>query len=123
MDRCVVVTHTSWLARVRSSLVGAVFGVALFITSLALLSWNEARNVAEVRALTECYSVLSEASCSSPSSSNDGQLVHASCALELPYLSDEAFRVTVLSARLQRTVERYQWRESSSQSCRKDSVG
>lgn len=118
----VVITHTGWVGRLRSSLAGAVLGAVLFIISLALLAWNEARNVAEVRALSECLGVVVEGGCT-PASGNDGRLVHASCALQLPYLSDDAFRLTVLSARLQRSVERYQWSESSSRSCRKDNVG
>lgn len=52
------VTHHSWLSRAKNSIAGALFGVLLFFGSFALLGWNEARSVAEIRALNECASKL-----------------------------------------------------------------
>src|SRR3954471_22583756 len=37
------VTHTGWLSRIGSSIVGGLFGIAIFLGSFVLLYWNEGR--------------------------------------------------------------------------------
>lgn len=48
------ITHHCWASRAQNSVCGSIVGVLLFFGSFALLGWNEARSVAEIRALNEC---------------------------------------------------------------------
>ena len=123
MDHERYVTHHSWGSRLRGSACGAVAGVLFFAGSFALLGWNEGRAVAETRALNECAGAVRHVGCDAPPS-DDGALVHASCALtDVPTLLDGRFGAQARTPVLLRSVTALQWRETDDEHCRKNKLG
>jgi hypothetical protein len=122
MDMSVVVTHRSWAQRMCNSVTGALVGLVLFVASFALLGWNEARSVAELRALNECGAVLRRAGCA-PAAADEGALVHVACELsDVPDLVDAQLGAAAHAPFLERRVQAYQWQESSDQQCNRHKV-
>lgn len=114
-DTFVDVTHQSWGARIGESLKGIVFGLVLIPCSFALLNWNEERAVDRSSALAAAADVVISIPADRIARANDGKLVHVmGRATTEDELHDSEFDVIATGIKLVRTVEIYQWQETSS---------
>lgn len=114
-------TTTSWGTRLGNSVKGVLVGLALFVAGFPILFWNEGNTVKTRKALEEgqeaCVSVESNADVDGD---YEGMLVHMSGLADTKdVLSDAQFGVSGAAIRLTRTVEMYQWQETSRTSKRK----
>lgn len=122
-------TTNTWCGRMCNSLVGALFGVVLFLGSFPLLIWNEGAAVQTAQSLDEGMAQVVEVALPPGSYPRhdpalDGRLVHiAAEAHDLPTLRDDDFGVAVKALQLRRQVDMYQWREHERRHKRKDSFG
>lgn len=116
-DRYTTVKHTSWLGNIMNSVVGAVFGLLIFLLAFPVIWFGEGRtNMAEVAARSV------PASAAAPAPANEGQLVAVSGALEAAALGDPQFLAPGPHLRLERVVEMFAWAEDS-RTERRDNVG
>ena len=98
--------------RLRSSLVGAVIGVVLFLISFPLLWKNEGRAVHRARTLREGRGAVVAVAADTVDPNREGALVHLSgLATTADRLTDTVFGLAVNAIRLVREVEMYQWIE------------
>lgn len=108
-------TRTSWLARLKNALIGAVIGIILVIAAIWALVWNEGRSIKAYRALTEGAGVVVSVSAEEIAPSNEGKLIHISGKLTpggVP--TDPEFGIAADGAvAIRREVEMYQWVEKS----------
>jgi hypothetical protein len=113
-DRFTEITTRSWGDRIKGSLGGTVFGFLMFLAAFPLLFWNEGRAVQTAKALEEgAQSVVSVGS-DAIDPANEGRLVHVSGTPATDEtLRDPVFGLQVQAIHLRRTVEMYQWQESS----------
>jgi hypothetical protein len=119
VDSFTTVTHQSWFGRLKDSVVGVLFGLALFVGSFFLLTWNEGRSVRTARALTELKGAVVSVESDRVDEKHEGQPVHLSgTASANQTLADEAFAVSVEAIKLRRSVEMFQWREEKRQETR-----
>ena len=114
-------TSVSWFSRLRSSFGGIGFGILLILGGTFLLWSNEGRFVATGDALTEAQGVTQElGNIATLDSSKNGQLVHATGPVTTTdVLVDPIFNVSANAIRLERSVEYYQWTETSKSEKRK----
>lgn len=116
-DRVSVTTSQSWFSRLAESIKSVVFGLVLFVVGFPLLFWNEGRAVKTARSLTEGAGLVASVSADAVDPANNGRLVHVSAFTKTDdVLTDETFGVSETAIRLERSVEMYQWVESSSSS-------
>jgi hypothetical protein len=110
-------TSKSWFKRLGEALSGAVFGLLLFIAAIVLLFWNEGRSVDTARALAEGAGLVQTIDPAGDVSALGGKLVHFSGSLvpdgvamdtDFPGIAAPAGATALI-----RTVEMYQWRETS----------
>jgi hypothetical protein len=110
-------TSKSWFKRLGEALSGAVFGLFLFIAAIVLLFWNEGRSVDTARALAEGAGLVQSIDPAGNVSPFSGKLVHFSGSLvPVGVAADTDFPGIAAPAgatALHRTVEMYQWRETS----------
>jgi hypothetical protein len=106
--------YTSWGQRLKNAVGGVVIGLALFVGSFFLLSWNEGRSVDRIRTLDAGLRAVAEIDPANPDPAHDGALVHFSGQAESPStVDDPEFGLTLSDTlRLRRIVEMYQWKES-----------
>jgi hypothetical protein len=125
VDQVTEVTETSWLGRVQQSIVGVLVGLILLVIAVVLLFWNESNELATMRALAYGSSIVVEATADRVDPALDGKLVHLSGNLAAPApASDPVFGAVAEDAiRLQRHVEMYQWKETSTSSTQKNAGG
>jgi hypothetical protein len=117
-------TSTSWLARIGRALLGVIFGIVLVIGSSIGLFWNEGRAIQTARSLTEGAGLVVDIDPGRVYPGNEGKLVHVSGDLKTSdKLSDPEFAIAATAARLVRTVEMYQWTETSTTETRKNLGG
>lgn len=114
-------TYTSWFARIKSALIGALVGLALLIGCIWLLIWNEGRAIQTYRALSEGASQVISVDGAAVDPANEGKLVHISGAVKSDQIpQDSQFGVTADGAvGLARQVEMYQWVEKSESQTKK----
>lgn len=113
-DSITVTTHQSWFSRVGGSFVGVLFGLLMALASFPLLFWNEGRAVTTARTLNEGSKTVLSVSADAIDPANDGKLVHMTgLATTAETLTDPAFDVSANALKLTRSVEMYQWQESS----------
>ena len=119
-----VSTRESWGSNIKRAFVGALIGIALFIGSFFLLSWNEGNSVKVHAALDWAKATLVEAAPSPLDPQLEGKVVHLSGqSTTSEVLTDPAFGISVTKAlRLKRTVEMYQWEERT-KTTSKDNLG
>lgn len=107
-------TKTGWGSRMGGSVKGAGVGVLLFLASFAVLFWNEGRAVKTHKALQEGAAAVTEAAPDRVDAALDGRLIHFTADVETDReLQDHWFGVQVRALRMERTVEMWQWRETS----------
>ncbi|KJE89470.1 hypothetical protein CAOG_00932 [Capsaspora owczarzaki ATCC 30864] len=104
-----------FFSRVGNSLGGIVFGTLLIAGACFLLFWNEGNTVHMAQALDEgLRKVVALASSERESTHTDGSLVYLTGLLHAASnVADAAFGISIQAARLERTVEMYQWVETT----------
>lgn len=114
-DQVTEVTSQSWFSRLGGALKGIFFGLILFLGAFVLLFWNEGRAVKRHKALQEGGGIVASVDAGTVDSANEGKLIHITGeATTDEVLSDPDFPVSANALRLRRSVEIYQWQESSS---------
>ncbi len=107
-------TTQGWGSRMGGSLKGMLTGLVMLAGGLALLFWNEGRAVKTYKALQEGAAAVTEADPERVDESLDGRLIHFSADVKTDReLQDHWFGVRVLALRMERTVEMWQWHETS----------
>lgn len=108
-------TRTSWLARLKNALVGAVIGIVLVVVAIWALVWNEGRSIKAYRALTEGAGVVVTVSAEEIAPSNEGKLIHITGKVMPDGIpTDPEFGISADGAvAIRRDVEMYQWVEKS----------
>jgi len=113
-DTVTEVTSRSWFGRLRAAISGVVVGLGLFAAAFPLLVWNEGRAVTTARSLAEGAAVVLPVGSQAVDSGNDGRLIHLSGPVATAStLADPQFGVRVTALKLARSVEMYQWHETS----------
>ncbi len=109
------VTRQSYGSRIMQSIRGVLFGVVLVVIAFPLLFWNEGRAVQTAKSLAEGSAAVRSVPAESIDAANEDALVHLTgMATTEDVLNDSTFGITEPNAiRLQRSVEMYQWRETS----------
>jgi Transmembrane protein 43 len=105
---------TSYGSRIGQSIVGALFGMVLFLIAFPLLFWNEGRAVRDAKRLDEGSKAVISVLPDKVDPANDGKEVCvAGDAQTADMLGDPAFGVTANALALHRDVQMYQWKETS----------
>ncbi len=108
------VTRVGLGSRLVNSLVGVLIGVVIFIGAFPLLFWNESRTVKTTRTLLEGRTLVQPTSSEAVAPELENALVHLSgVASTSEVLQDEVFGVAANALGLRRSVEMYQWKETS----------
>jgi len=117
------VTRQGFGQKMANSAGGAILGFVLFIAAFPVLFLNEGSEVKRLKGLAEGQKIVVEASADSVDAAKEGALVCVSGnALTADTLTDNDFGLSLVAARLERTVEMFQWVEES-KSETKDKVG
>ena len=124
-DQVTTVTSTSWLGRLRDSVIGSLIGIVLVVGAVLLLYWNEGTEVTTLRTLELAQGLLVEASPARLDPALEGRLVHLTGTLAAAAAArDPVFGTVAADAmRLERHVEMFQWEEHSSSSTEKSLGG
>ena len=119
-DSHTVITSESWGSRLGNAIKGVVVGLVLFVAAFPLLFWNEGRAVKRYKTLKEGGGSVITVPADNVDAMNQGKLVHLTGrATTEETLNDPVFGVSANALKLKRTVEMYQWKESSSSSTKK----
>ncbi|MBP7585850.1 MAG: TMEM43 family protein [Spirochaetes bacterium] len=114
------VTSQSWFSRLGQSIKSVGTGLIIFIASFFVLFWNESSAVKNIHGIEEGQSKVVSLAEPKVDSSKNGQLVHLSGdAVTTDTVTDPVLGVSETAIRLIRTVEMYQWKETSSSSTKK----
>ncbi|CAG5084775.1 TMEM43 family protein [Parvicella tangerina] len=120
MNRYTEVTRESWLSRLGNSFKNTFGGIILFLGAIVLLWWNEGRAVKTAKGLeegSEQVLVLDEPVFDEK---NNDKLIHLQGLINTQEtLVDHQFNINVQAIKLKRTVEMYQWKETSKTSTQK----
>ncbi len=110
-----VVERRGFGQRMGGAIGGIVIGFLLFVAAFPVIFWNESRAVRTFESLQEGQGLVITVDSSTVDPANEGALIHVTGSVVVPGdLNDPVFSVTASDAlRLRRTVEMYQWRESS----------
>ncbi len=107
-------TRVSWFTRIKNSVIGVLIGLVLIAGMVFLLFWNEGRAVQTARSLTEGAGAVVTVGPDKVDAANDGKLIHVTGPVSTTSRpADATFGISVDGVRLVRTVEMYQWKESS----------
>lgn len=100
--------------RIGNSFKGVVGGFIFLVLGVILLWWNEGNNVKNLKTTAELEDSYVDVKSNKVKSKNDGKLVatHGKLINEKE-LTDETFGVTIKTPIMKRTVEVYQWKETS----------
>ena len=110
----VEVTRHSWLSRLRGAISGVVVGLVLLVAATVLVFWGEGRAVRRAQSLAEGARTVQQLSNPAPDPERDGSLVHVvGRAVTNEVLEDPALGVRAPALKLERSVEMYQWEEST----------
>lgn len=113
-DRFTEVTRKSWFSRLGGAIKGIVIGLILFLIAFPLLFWNEGRAVKRAKSLTEGSNIVVSVPANSINPENKGELIHVTGKADTEAtLTDPVFGVSANALKLKRTVEMYQWKEST----------
>ncbi len=104
----------SWFGRIKRSFGGVLVGPALIAGMVGLLFWNEGRAVQTARSLAEGAGLVVSADAGAVDPAREGSLIHLTGPLVVSSpVADPEFGVSVEGVRLIRSVEMFQWIESS----------
>lgn len=122
-DQFTETTSTSWFARIKNALSGIVFGIALVIGACVALFWNEGRAVKTAASLTEGAGIVQTIDPQTAGANLEGKLLHFVGNLKISdRVSDKNFNSIVApqgAVKLVRSVEMYQWKQTSKSEKRK----
>jgi hypothetical protein len=108
------ITHESWFSRIKGSIKGILTGFILIVIAFPLLFWNEGRAVMQHKTLKEGSKAVVSVSSDNIDAANAGKLIHVTgIAKTDASLTDPVFGVSANVLKLKRTVEMYQWKETS----------
>jgi hypothetical protein len=115
-DQYTEVTTQGWLQRLGGSFIAALIGLLLVPLSIVVLYWNEGRAVDASRALSRGAAAIVEVNATAVDPQANGKLVHLTGTMQpTTPARDPVFGVTGDGLlRLSRSVEMYQWKETSS---------
>ena len=119
------VTEQSWFSRIAASIKGILIGGFLFLIAVPILFWNEGRAVKTAKTISEGAQAAIAVAANVVNPANEGKLVYLTGRAEShETLTDPVFGVTAPQAiKLLRTVEMYQWKESSQSKTEKNLGG
>ncbi|MDH4225425.1 MAG: TMEM43 family protein [Deltaproteobacteria bacterium] len=118
------VTNISWFSRIKESIKGVLFGIILFIVAFPVLFWNEGRAVHTAKGLEEGQAQVATVSADVVAPENQGKVIHlVGRADTKEALSDPVFGLSKTALRFNRTVEMFQWKESSETKSKKELGG
>ena len=102
------------MKKIGNAFGGIGIGFVLIIVGIILLWWNEGNNVRNLKTTAEMDKSVIDVLSDSIDSSNEGKLIatHGKLINE-EELTDETFKVSIKTAKLERIVEMYQWSETS----------
>lgn len=113
-DSISTTTRTSWLSRLGSAFGGVLTGLALIVVGIGLLAWNEGRSVQAIRVNKEGSGSVISVAADRIIPANEGRLIHVSApAVAEGQRRDTALGVAADGLLLTRTVEYFQWVETS----------
>ncbi len=122
-DQFTETTSKSWFARIKSALSGILFGIALVIGACIALFWNEGRAVKTANSLEEGAGIVQTVDPQSVGTDLEGKLIHFAGDLKITdRVSDQKFNSISAPAgavKLVRSVEMYQWKQTSKSETRK----
>jgi Transmembrane protein 43 len=122
-DSITETTSKSWFKRLGEALSGIVMGIVLVAIAIGLLFWNEGRSVTTARALSEGAGLVVSIDPSGNPAASEGKLVHFSGTVAPQGIAADTMFTGIEapsgSTQLIRTVEMYQWRQSSKSETRK----
>lgn len=119
-DNFTEITNQSWFSRIGGAFKGIVFGLILIIVAFPVLFKNEGRAVKRYKTLKEGSGSVVSASSDKVDPANEGKLIHVTgMANTDSTLTDPTFGISVNALKLNRVVEMYQWKESSSSKSKK----
>ena len=97
---------------------GLLIGLILIVVGIIVLWYNEGRTVKTMKTIGEAEQQYIDVDSSKIDSANNGKLVATTGKLQIPNtgVADNSFGVQITGAKLKRTVEMYQWKET----CRTD---
>ncbi len=108
------VTEESWFSRIGGAIKGVLIGLVLTIVAFPLLFWNEGRAVKRYKTLKEGAGAVISVSADNIDAANAGKLVHVTGRADTKAtLSDPVFSISQNAIKLKRTVEMYQWKETT----------
>lgn len=119
-DQVSVTTNTNWFSRLGNALKGVVFGLVLVLVSIVMLSWNENRSISSIRTNNEGARTVVSVAPDRVDSANEGKLVHVSAPASAEgQRRDERLGLISDGLLLKRSVEYFQWVETSQSETRK----
>jgi hypothetical protein len=108
-------SRQGWGSRLGGAIKGVFVGGLMFVAAVPLLFWNEGRAVQTYKSLKEGAGAVVEARAEARDAALDGKLVHLTGMVQVDgSLRDAQFGIERRALRLERTVEMFQWQESSS---------
>jgi hypothetical protein len=106
--------ESPWLERLDGSYTGIVFGLLRVIVASVLLFWNEGHAVGDARTLAEGPGIARDVAADRIDPANNGRLVHVVGMLTTSGpAADPEFGIRIPAIRLKRSVEMFQWTETS----------
>lgn len=119
-DSYTEVTSQGWLSRIGGAIKGLFIGLLLFVVAFPVLFWNEGRAVERYKTLEEGGGAVISVSSATVDSANEGKMIHLNgMAVTDDTLLDELFGVSATAIKLKRSVEMYQWTETSNSETKK----
>lgn len=107
-------TQRSWFQRMGAAFTGVLSGLVILALGIGLLAWNEGRSIARMRGLSEGGRAVVTAPLTRVDPANEGKLIHLSGPLVVEGRREDPMSgVGAEGVSLRRTVEFYQWSETS----------
>jgi len=108
------VSKQSYGSRLGGAFGGIILGLGLLVISSGMLIWNEGNSVKTSRSLKEGAKNFISVSSNEVNAANNGKLVYTSGNLAVnEVLADKQFFVSDKAVRLKRSVEMYQWKQTT----------
>ncbi len=124
VDKFVETTTKSWGNRIVGSFMGIIVGIILFLGAFPLIFWNEGHSVNRIKTLNEGRGAVVALSSDAIDPAHNGALIHIfGKATTTDTVVDSLFGVQETALKLKRTVEMYQWKESSQSKTEKNLGG
>lgn len=107
-------TTTGWFSRIGGAIKGIIVGLIMVVVAFPVLFWNEGRAVKTRKDLNQGTKEFVHVEAATVDSANEGKLIHLTgTATANGELMDGDLNVKSAALVMKRTVEMYQWKESS----------